>query len=36
MTKSMPFTQASLRRAILAAEAAGKHVIGIRHAVDRT
>jgi hypothetical protein len=43
MTKAVPFTQASLRRAILAAEAAGKHVIGIRsdgtlilgdHAID--
>ena len=30
MTKAVPFTRASLRRAILAAEACGKHVIGIR------
>jgi hypothetical protein len=43
VTRTVPFTQASLRRAILAAEAAGKHVIGIRpdgtliigdHAID--
>lgn len=30
MTKSMPFTQASMRRAILAIESAGKYVIGVR------
>ncbi|MET4802513.1 hypothetical protein ABIA96_005107 [Bradyrhizobium sp. LB11.1] len=30
MTKSLPYTQASLRRAILAVESAGKFVIGVR------
>jgi hypothetical protein len=30
MTKALPFTQASMRRAIMAVESAGKHVIGVR------
>lgn len=30
MTKALPFTQASMRRAILAIESAGKYVIGVR------
>jgi hypothetical protein len=30
MTRSIPFTQASLQRAIRAAEKSGKHVVGIR------
>ena len=30
MTKALPFTQASMRRAILAVESAGKRVVGVR------
>lgn len=30
MTKALPFTAAGLARAIRGAEAAGKHVIGVR------
>jgi len=30
MTKAIPFTKASMRRAILAVESAGKFVIGVR------